>query len=82
MKPNCCPKPGTRGILSILLPGAAWLAIPKCPVCLAGYLALFTGIGFSVGFASGLRFAIIFLFFTALFLFAVRLFRNYTKTKS
>lgn len=78
MNRGCCRK---SGILSVLLPGAAWLAMPKCPFCLAGYLALFTGLGVSAGFASGLRVFVIFVTFSALFLFAVRIFRNYIQTK-
>lgn len=55
--------------------------MPKCPVCLAGYLAVFTGLGVSAGFAAELRMLVIFVTLTALFLFAVRLFRNYPFTK-
>ena len=77
---GCCRKRNAGGVLSVILPGAAWLALPKCPVCFAGYLALFTGLGVSAGFA-GLRVVLIFLTFAALFLFAVRLFRNYKFTK-
>lgn len=53
--------------------------MPKCPVCLAAYLALFTGLGISAGFAAGLRMFVIFVTLAAVFLFAGRLFRNYKK---
>lgn len=82
MNADCCRKRGAGGILAILLPGAAWLAIPKCPVCLAGYIALFTGVGVSAGFAAGLKALVIFVTLAAVFLFAIRLFHNYKKTKS
>lgn len=81
MNRNCCRKRGAGGVLAILLPGAAWLAMPKCPLCLAGYLALFTGAGVSTGFAAGLRALVIFVTVAALFLFAIRLFKSHTVAK-
>ena len=36
-------------------PGAAFLLIPKCPLCIIGYVAAFTGIGFSFSTAWYLR---------------------------
>jgi hypothetical protein len=68
-------------VLAILLPGVAWLAIPKCPMCLAGYIALFTGVGVSAGFAAGLRALVIFVTLAAVFLFAFRLLKHHKKAK-
>ncbi len=82
MKTACCRKRGVGGILSVLLPGVAWLAMPKCPVCLAAYIAIFTGLGVSTGFASGLKTLVIFVTFSALFLFSIRIIRKYKATKS
>lgn len=42
--------------LSWIASGALLLAIPKCPACLAAYLALWTGIGLSFTAASYLRY--------------------------
>jgi hypothetical protein len=56
--------------------------MPKCPACIAGYLALITGVGVSTGFAAGLRVFVIFVTLAALFLFAVRRFHNYKNTRS
>ena len=42
-----------------LLPGVLMALIPKCPVCLAAYLSLLTGIGIQVSTAAYLRLALI-----------------------
>jgi hypothetical protein len=60
----CCCQGGTdlaspprRGwsIAASLLPLAVWLLLPKCPLCVASYLALWTGLGLSFTEAAALR---------------------------
>ncbi|MEP6704814.1 MAG: hypothetical protein ABJB34_08415 [Acidobacteriota bacterium] len=38
-----------------LLPGALFIIIPKCPLCIVAYVAAFTGIGLSVAAAESIR---------------------------
>ena len=52
------------------------MLMPKCPACLAAYLALGTGIGLSISSADGIRMALI-ATFTALLVFSTaRAFRR------
>lgn len=56
--------------------------MPKCPVCLAAYLALLTGVGVSAGFAAGLKAMFMFASVATIFLLAIRLFKSHKVTKS
>ncbi len=52
--------PGRRGmtLAAWAVPGALLAVLPKCPACLAAYIALWTGIGLTVPVVSALRWAL------------------------
>src|SRR5262245_23031747 len=63
MKTNrCCrnsrtPRPGRRfvEVAEWIVPSAILALVPKCPMCFAAYIALWTGIGLSLSAAIYLR---------------------------
>jgi hypothetical protein len=46
-----------RGAGGVLGSGALLVLLPKCPVCVAAYLAVFTGVGVAASVAAHLRLA-------------------------
>ena len=53
--------------------------MPKCPACLAAYIALGTGIGISVPVADNLRLAVVALSSAVLGALAIRVMARYLK---
>jgi hypothetical protein len=55
MAAPCCARGRVTTITGSLLPGALLLLLPKCPLCLAAWLTVATGISISAGAAVWLR---------------------------
>lgn len=77
---SCCSSPSRKpgyatGIFETAgwaLPSALLVLMPKCPACIAGYIALATGVGISFAAATYLRTGLIVVSAGALMVFAVR----------
>ena len=55
-----------------LIPGTLLAFFPKCPLCVAGYVALATGLGLSLTLATYLRWGLLFLCLASLLYMAQR----------
>ncbi len=70
-----------RGI-QWLFPTALLVLMPKCPMCVAAYIALFTGVGISVSTAQWIQILMLVFCFTSLTYLAVRFWRRRASQKS
>jgi hypothetical protein len=68
------PPPKISGLFNWMIPGAMLALVPKCPMCLAAYIALATGAGISLAAASRLRSMMIIACTAWLLFFAARWF--------
>jgi hypothetical protein len=62
-----------------LLPSAILAALPKCPICLAAFVAIGTGVGISASTATCLELLLVLLCLASLSYFASRLVRHFMR---
>jgi hypothetical protein len=64
---SCC-----REASQWIAPSIGLALVPKCPMCVAAYVAAITGVGISMPMAARLRWGLLILCITALALVAIR----------
>lgn len=70
------------GLMRWALPGVVLVLMPKCPACLAAYVALASGIGLSLPVAAFVRMALVVTCVASLAFLTMRWFCNRLRKKS
>ena len=73
---TCCRR--SAEVVGWLLPGATLALLPKCPACVAAYIALLTGVGISMSAAAYLRTALLIVCVSSLFYLVARRVKKWT----
>src|SRR5580704_3483913 len=64
-----------------LFPTALLVLMPKCPLCVVAYIALFTGVGISVSTARWIQILMLMISLTSLAYLALRYYRRRSKAR-
>jgi hypothetical protein len=84
MNTRCCNSAGRRclGFAGWVVPSAILALMPKCPACLAGYVAVGTGLGLSLSTATNLQAVLIILCVSLLLYRLVKQLGGFNGTKA
>ena len=70
------------GAASWCAPGAALVLIPKCPMCLAAYIAMFSGVALPFSTAAHVRLALIGICVASLSWLAFKKLRRFSRSRA